>query len=208
MRRPFSNAPLSRLILLTALVTAPATSLDAQTSGSSIEHALYVALGGDPAPRSAYADAPLAVSAGVERSRAGSRWSMRLGADYRRQTSDGSFGSSRSEDFGVNLSARYGRASGSIRPYLLGGIGVADLRMRMRDARYYVDPEGLLFPPVSYDRSRWNGSLITGIGTDFTFGRLRLFTEARINAYPAHLSGHPRTSGSMSSKALYLGVKF
>jgi hypothetical protein len=205
MRRSRVNAPLVGLLVLAPLLPP---ALRAQTTESTIRHALYLALGGDPASGGGDAGTPVSMSAGVERSRAGSRWAMRLAADYRRQSSDGSFGSSRSEDFGVNLSARYGRASGSIRPYLLGGVGIADLRTRVRDARYFADPDGLLFPPVSYDRSRWNGSLVSGLGTDFTLGRLRLFAEARMNLYPDHLGSHPATSGMISRKAFYLGVKF
>jgi len=150
---------------------------------------------------------PLAMSVGVERTRSGSPWSIRLGADYRRQSGSG-LGTRRLEDFGVGVSARYGRASGTIRPYLLGGVGIADLRTRVRDARYYLDPEGRIFPPYSYDDSRWNGSLTTGLGTDFTLGRLKLFTEARLNMYPARLSDQPKPRNMVVTKALYFGAKF
>lgn len=208
MARPFFDARLPRLVVAAALTTVAAPAMSAQTSGSPIRHALYLALGGDPASGSGYAGAPLAVSVGLERSRVGSRWSMRLAADYRRQASDGAFGSSRSEDVGVNVVARYGRASGSIRPYLFGGAGIADLRTRVRDARYYIDPEGSLFPPVSYDDSRWNGLLTTGLGTDVTLGRLKLFTEARLNVYPGNLTTQPHSHFMVTRKALYLGIKF
>jgi hypothetical protein len=208
MSRPLVSTILTGSIITAGLVTAAVSSLGAQASESPIRHALYLALGGDPASHDLYLSAPRSMSAGVERSRAGSRWSTRLGADYRRQTSGGSLGSSRLEDFGVNLSARYGRASGSIRPYVLGGVGVANLRARVRDARYYADTEGLLLPPVSYDRSRWNGALLGGLGTDFTLGRLRLFAESRFTLYPALLTSHPNTTGWMSTKALFIGVKF
>lgn len=154
-----------------------------------------------------YEGTPIAVSAGVEQSRKGSRWAFRLGADYRRQSASG-FGTRRVEDFGVSLSTRYGRASGAVRPYLLAGVGVANLRTRVRGATYYVDPQGLLFPPYSYDHSRWNGSLTSGVGTDFTLGRFKLFTEARLNMYPARLSNEPRPRNMKSTKALYFGIKF
>jgi Outer membrane protein beta-barrel domain len=208
MSRQFLSTTLTHSLVAAVLVISTTASLGAQASASPIRHSLYLALGGDPTSSDLYMDAARAVSAGVERSRAGSRWSMRLGADYRRQTSDGSLGSTRLEEFGVNLSARYGRSSGSIRPYLLGGVGIADLRTRVRDARYYADTQGTLWPPVSYDRSRWNGALLTGLGTDFTIGGVRLFAETRLNLYPAFLSTHPRTYGWGSTKALFLGVKF
>ena len=208
MRRQLPHSMLTCSLVAAVLVISSAPLLSAQTSGSPIRHALYLALGGDPASGDGYRNAPRAVSAGVERGREGARWSMRLGADYRRQTSGGSLGSSRSEDFGVNLTARYGRASGAIRPYLLGGVGVAELRTRVRDGRYYADPEGLLFPPVSYDRSRWNGAILTGLGTDLNVGRLRLFAETRRNLYPAQLSDQPRTNRWISTKAFYFGIKF
>jgi len=198
----------ARSLVAAVLAVPPASALGAQTSSSAISHSLYVALGGDPTSHDIYMNAARALSAGMERSQVGSRWSMRLGADYRRQTSNGSLGSSRLEEFGVNVSARYGRASGSIRPYLLGGVGIADLRARVRDARYYADTQGALWPPVSYDRSRWNGAILTGLGTDLTIGRVRLFAETRLNLYPALLSDHPRTNGWGSAKALFLGVKF
>ncbi len=207
MRPPFVNARLGQLIVLSALVALSASPLHAQAAGSPIRRALYVALGGDPVQESGYVGRPMALSAGIEQTRAGSRWGFRLGADYRRQTSS-FLQQSRWEDFGVGISARYGRASGVIRPYLLGGVGVANLRTHVRDARYSADPEGVLFPPQSYDRSLWNGSLMTGLGTDVTFGRLRLFTEARMNVYPAHLSAHPATHSNLTTKALYIGIKF
>jgi hypothetical protein len=190
------------------LVVSSPPSLRAQTVGSPIRNSLYLALGGDPASHDIYLSAARAVSAGVERSQAGSRWSMRLGADYRRQTSNGLLGSTRLEEFGANVSTRYGRASGWIRPYLLGGVGIADLRSRARDARVYLDTQGRLSPPVSYDRSRWNGVLLTGLGTNLTFGRVRLFAETRLNLYPALLSEHPHTYGWGANKALVFGVKF
>ena len=206
MRPPAVNVPLMRLIALCMLVTLPTSLLQAQANGSSIRRALYVALGGDPVSGVGYPRTPLAVSAGVEQSHAGSRWALRLGADYRRQTSN-VLGDQRWEDFGLGLSARYGRASGAIRPYLLGGAGVANLRTRVRNARYYADPAASLFAPQSYDVSRWNGSLTTGLGTDFTVGHLKLFTEARLNLYPGRL-GQPQNDVMRTTKAFYLGVKF
>jgi hypothetical protein len=207
MRPPLANRSISRLIVLFAILALPGTALRAQSGGSPIRHALYVALGGDPTSGDGYMGIPLALSAGLERTRVGSRWSLRLGADYRRQTASG-FGTRRLEDFGVGVSVRYGRASGAIRPYLLGGVGVADLRTRVRGARYYIDPDGVLFPPYSYDHSRWNGSVTTGAGTDFTLGRLKLFTEARLNMYPARLSDEPKPRRMETTRALYFGVKF
>ena len=208
MRPPLVNAPIGRLIVIAALVAPPASSLQAQTTRSPIAHALYLALGGDPTSGDGFVTTPLALSAGVERTRAGSRWALRLGADYRRQSSNSSFGSTRSEDFGVSLTARYGRSAGAIRPYLLGGVGLADLRTRGRNLRYYIDPDAVLFPPQSYDHSRWNGSLTTGVGTDVTVGRLKLFTEARLNLYPGSLTTEPHQRYMVTRKALFLGVKF
>jgi len=207
MRPPLANGPRSRLIVLSAILALPGSALRAQSASSPIRHALYVALGGDPTSGDGYMGTPLAISAGVERARVGSRWSLRLGADYRRQTASG-FGTRRLEDFGVGVSARYGRASGAIRPYLLGGVGIADLRTRVRGAVYYIDPDGRLFPPYSYDHSRWNGSLTTGVGTDFTIARLKLFTEARLNMYPARLSDEPKPRRMETTRALYFGVRF
>jgi len=207
MRPPFVNAPLGQLIVLSAVVALSASPLHAQARSSPIRRALYVALGGDPMQESGYAGTPMALSAGIEQTRAGSRWGFRLGADYRRQTSS-YLQQSRWEDFGVGISARYGRASGVIRPYLLGGVGIANLRTRVRDARYYADPDGVLFPPQSFDRSRWNGSLTTGLGTDVTLGRVRLFTEARMNLYPSQLGGPPGTQYREWTRALYFGIKF
>ena len=114
MHSPLANARLARLVLLAALVALPA-SLDAQSNGSPIRRALYLALGVDPATNMSHASVPLTGSIGVEQSRAGSRWSYRLGAEYRRQTAD-FLGRARWEDLGVGLTAKYGRASGAVRP--------------------------------------------------------------------------------------------
>lgn len=205
MRRLLVKASFTCSLVTAALAALAVPSLPAQSSSSPIRHALYLALGGDPFTSNDYARAARTVSVGMERSREGSRWSMRLGADYRRQSSDGVYGRVKSEDFGVSLLARYGRASGSIRPYVLGGIGGAELRTRVRDARYYADPNGTLFPPQSYDLSRWAGSLTTGFGTDVNFGRLRLFSEARLTSYTNVF--HP-SRGAESKKALLFGIKF
>ena len=205
MHASLVSAPLVRLALLSALIAFPASS-SAQSNQSPIRRALYVALGADPATHSSTASAPLAATVGVEQSRVGSRWAFRLGADYRRVT-ESYYSTSRWEDFGLGLTARYGRSSGAIRPYLLGGVGVAQLRTRIRNARYYFDPEGLLFPPTSLDRVGWNGSATTGLGTDVTLRGVKLFTEARFNVYPGQLSSLPYQSSRLT-KALYLGVKF
>lgn len=207
MHSPYANAPLSRFALLSVLVVLCSPTLQAQSSASPIRRALYVALGGDPTVETRYEGTPIAVSAGIEQSRDGSRWAFRLGADYRRQVTS-AFGTRRLEDFGLSLSTRYGRASGIVRPYLLGGVGVANLRTRVRGATYYLDPQGLLFPPYSYDHSRWNGSFTTGLGTDLTLGRLRLFTEARLDMYPARFSNEPKPRRMETTKALYFGIKF
>jgi len=206
MRTSLVNAPLARTIVVSALMSLSASGLQAQGNRPSpITHALYLALGGDPGSGGEARSTPFAMSAGIERARAGSRWSLRLGADYRRESTS-SFGSTRSEDFGVNVSARYGRASGMLRPYVLGGVGVVDRRIRVRDAVYYADPNGVLFPPQSYDFSTWRGSLTTGVGTDFALGRFRLFTEARMNLFPVRMFEPSR--GFDSNKALYFGIKF
>jgi hypothetical protein len=84
---------------------------------------------------------------------------------------------------------------------------VANLRTRVRNARYYADPAASLLAPQSYDLSRWTGSLTTGLGTDFTLGQLKLFTEARLNLYPGRL-GQPHNDVMRTTKAFYLGVKF
>jgi len=206
MRTSIVDAPLARRILVFALISLSASGLQAQGSRPSpITHALFLALGGDPGSGDEVRSTPFAMSAGIERARTGSRWSLRLGADYRRQSSN-SFGTTRLEDFGVNVSARYGRASGIVRPYVLGGVGVVNRRTRVRDAVYYADPNGLLFPPQSYDFSNWSGSLTTGVGTEFALGRFRLFTEARVNLLPVKILGPSRSV--VSDKALYLGIKF
>lgn len=207
MHPPHASQHLARLGLLLSLFVVLSPNLRAQSNATPIRHALYVALGGDPTVESGYSSIPFAISAGVERRREGSRWGLRLGADYRRKTSD-VLSEARWEDFGIAMSARYGKASGPVRPYLIGGVGVADLRTRVRNARYYIDPLGETFPPTSYDESRWNGLFTTGLGTDVTVGRVRLFTEARVNVYPSQLSEHARARSTIWSKALYIGVKF
>ena len=90
---------------------------------------------------------------------------------------------------------------------MLGGVGVAQLRTRVRDGRYYVDFDGPLSAPVSYDHVRWNGSMTTGLGTDFSLGGVKLFTEVRLNLYPGSLSSQ-RTESLRTTRALLFGVKF
>lgn len=204
MRRPSVKGLFAIPLALSVLTALPRSSLHAQSVASPIHRALYLALGGDPGSGEDGTSTPLSLSAGIEQSRTGSRWAFRLGADYRRQTSN-LFGSSRGEDFGIGLSARYGRASGAIRPYALAGVGGANLRIRVRDARYYADPNGTLFPPQSYDLSRWAGSLTAGFGTDVNVGRLRLFSEARLTSYMNVF--HP-SRGADTRKALFFGIKF
>ena len=202
MRRTLTH----QLIAILALL-AP-TALLAQSTDSVIEHSFYLALGGDPALSEGASHSPLAVSAGVERARSGSRWALRLGADYRRATIPNS--DDRWEDFGVGLTARYAKRSGPIRPYLLGGVGIADLRLRSRWAKY-DSIKGAFYGPVDSSfstLSRWNGSITSGVGADVALGGLRLFTEARLNLYPARLSVSPRSRDMRTTKALYLGVRF
>jgi hypothetical protein len=200
MRRSFVDAPLAGLLVLFSLPAA----LRAQATQSPVKHALYLALGGDPTAGDGPLSVPFAMSAGVERTRSGSRWTVRLGADYRRQSSN-DLGRARWEDFGVSVTTRYGRASGPIRPYVLGGLGIVDQRTRVRDAVFYADPGGILFPPHSFDYSSWTGALVTGIGSDFTLGRVRLFTEARFNLHPLSILGLSR--GVNTNKALYVGIR-
>ena len=56
--------------------------------------------------------------------------------------------------------------------------------------------------------SRWNGMLTQGLGTTFAIGRVHLFTEARLNLYPARLSDRKPYRSLEASKALLLGVRF
>jgi hypothetical protein len=205
MHSPFACAPIARLALLSVFAALPAT-LSAQSNASPIRRALYVALGVDPVTNMSHASVPLTGTVGVEQSRVGSRWSYRLGADYRRQTAD-FLGRSSWEDIGVGVSARYGRSSGTVRPYLLGGVGVAQLRTHVRDGRYYVEFDGPLSAPVSYDRVRWNGSMTTGLGTDVSLRGVKLFTEVRLNLYPGSLSNR-RAQSMTTTRALLFGVKF
>ena len=193
---------LTLLALATALVPVVAR---AQRVESPASNALYLALGGDYVS-DIHGRSPLFVSAGVERSRAGSRWSFRLGADYRRQSTP--FLETRWEDFGLGLTARYARRSGMIRPYVLGGVGIADLRVRGRWARYEELMGSFLGPDSSVTSvSRWNGAITSGFGTEVSFGRLRLFGEGRVNLYPAALSDAPRSHQLKSTKGLFIGVK-
>lgn len=193
-----------RLLLL--LVLAPLTS-HAQSSDSPIARSLYLALGGDPTvPRSAESPG-MAASFGVEQSRVGSRWAIRLGGDYMWKSS--AF-QTRREEVSLGLTARYGRRSGVVRPYVLGGFGIADLRRRGRYLKYELE-NGVLTgtPDTAFSSvSRWNGMLTQGVGTTFTIARVHLFTEARLNLYPARLSDRKPYRSLESSKALFIGVKF
>jgi len=199
--------PMHMLHLIAPLALLAPLPLLAQSTASPIRHSLYVALGGDAGFSDGTQNPPLFLSAGVEREHAGSRWSLRLGADYRRMSSR--YSETRWEDFGVSVNARYGRRSGTLRPYLLGGVGIADLRIHGPFVKYN-DVIGPITPPLDStitSASRWNGSIDSGVGTDLVLGRLRLFTEARVTLYPARLSDHPGTRGFAGRKALYLGIK-
>jgi hypothetical protein len=201
MRRMYRHHLIAIAVLLVPSL------LPAQHAASPITHSLYVALGGDPVVLGADHGASHAVSAGVERARVDSRWSLRLGAEYNRVTSE--FSESRSEKLGVALSARYGRRSGMFRPYLLGGMGIADLRRRGKWIKY-DDVAGPVFTPVDSgftSTSNWNGLITSGFGTDVALGRLRLFTEAIVNVYPARLGERGRYRGTQASKALYFGIR-
>ena len=194
------------LIALATLLTP--SVLIAQSADSPIKHSLYVALGGDPGFGRQDRRSALALSAGVERGRAGSRWSLQLGADYRRETS--TYSDTRFEVFGIGATARYGRRSGAIRPYLLGGIGIADLRRRGRWLKY-DDVNTTFYGPLDLEltsSSRWNGSISSGLGADVTLGPLRVFTEARLNLYPERLSDRAPHRALEETKALYFGLKF
>ena len=195
-----------RSLLLLAL--APAIA-GAQNASSPITRSLYFALGSDPLAASFSENPSLAVSAGIDQARSGSRWSLRFGADYVRRTS--SYGDGRSEDFGVNVSARYGRRSGTLRPYLLGGVGVAQLRTRHTYTSYFSQgPIYFVSPspaPGTFSSSRWNGSILSGIGLDARLGRYTLFAEPRFTFYPAPLSDK-KYSSLRWTEALFLGVRF
>ena len=99
MRPTFVNAPLVQLIVLSALVALSASPLHAQAGGSPIRRALYVALGGDPVRERGYTGEPVAVSAGIEQTRTGSRWGL---SPWRRLSAANEQlpGQSRWEDFG------------------------------------------------------------------------------------------------------------
>jgi hypothetical protein len=116
----------------------------------------------------------------------------------------------RREEVSLGLTARYGRRSGVVRPYVLGGFGIADLRRRGRYLKYELE-NGVLTgtPDTAFSSvSRWNGMLTQGVGTTFTIARVHLFTEARLNLYPARLSDRKPYRSLESSKALFIGVKF
>jgi hypothetical protein len=116
----------------------------------------------------------------------------------------------RREEFGAAVGVRYGRRSGAVRPYLLGGVGIANLRtnaLRFKGDYVYQDVILPLDTTIA-GTSRWNGVLTPGFGTDITLGRVRLFTEARINFYPRFLTDRRRYGDDKGTKALFIGVKF
>lgn len=195
--------------LLLLLVLAPAFA-GAQNVSSPISRSLYLALGSDPLAHGEPEEFPLAVGAGIEQSRRGSRWSLRFGADYMRRTS--SYLDMRWEYFGVNASARYGRRSGTLRPYLVGGVGIAQLRTRQTSIPYYS--QGAIYfvsplpAPETFSTSRWNGSVLTGFGLDARFGRYTLFAEPRFTIYPATLSDRKPYRSLQWTEALFFGVRF
>jgi hypothetical protein len=194
------------LLLLVALV--PFT-LRAQNLQSPITRSLYLALGGDVLSPDTYVSVARSLSFGVEQSRPGSRWTTRLGANYMRhvwKTTDW-----RNEEFGVDVSARYGRRSGVVRPYLLGGVGIAHLHSQGTGGRYYPDPNSpsvIIVERYPLNAWRWNGSLTFGAGADVRFGPLKLFTEGRINAYPDFLGDPEAYRRSLTTRALYFGLRF
>jgi len=196
-----------RLLLLALLAFMAPSVVRAQRAESPIANALYLALGTDPPPHERYRSTPLALSAGLERTRLGSRWAIRFGADYMLKRS--AYSGLRWEEFAAGVSVRYGRSSGAVRPYLLGGIGIADLRtnaLRIKGDFAYQDVT-VSVDTVLAGTSRWNGVLTPGLGTDILLGRVRLFTEARINYYPRFLTDRRRHGDDRVSKALFLGVK-
>ena len=197
----------TRGLALSLLAVFSPSALRAQRADSPVRYAPYVAVGGDLIRRDFLERSPLFLSAGVERERSGSPWSLRLGADYRRLAYQ-SVGT-RWEDFGVGVTARYARRSGAIRPYLLGGVGIANLRVGGPWTKY-DQYNGTISGPIDSSVtfwSRWNGSITSGLGTEVALGPLRLFTEARMNLYPATLSDAPRPRQMMTTRALYLGLK-
>lgn len=195
-----------RRLPLLLLVLAPLPSY-AQGTDSPITRSLYVAIGGDPSLRRSGDEPRMAASFGVEQSRLGSRWAIRLGADYLWKSS---YSATRTEEISAGLTARYGRRSGVVRPYVLGGIGIADLRRRGRYLKYELEDGVIIGVPDTAisATSRWNGMLTQGLGTTFAIGRVHLFTEARLNLYPARLSDRKPYRSLEASKALLLGVRF
>lgn len=195
-----------RLLLLIAL--APLT-VQAQDRESPVTRSLYLALGGDALSSSDYGSVGRSLSFGVEQTRPGSRWSIRLAADYMRHVRKAT--DWRNEEFSAGASARYGRRSGVIRPYLLGGLGIAHLHSQGTALRYGFD---LNAPSVTeperypFNYWRWNGSLTVGAGTDVKLGRLKLFTEGRLNAYPDFLGDPGAYRSALTTRALYFGLRF
>jgi hypothetical protein len=194
---------------LLLLMLAPALA-GAQNVSSPITRSLYLALGSDPLAANAPENLPLAASAGFEQSRSGSRWSLRFGADYMRRRS--SYLDMRWEEFGINVSARYGRRTGTLRPYLLGGAGIAQLRTRTTAIDYYSrGPIHFVSPlpsPETFSTTRWNGSILGGFGLDARLGRYTLFAEPRFTIYPATLSDRKRYRSLQWTEALFVGVRF
>ena len=196
-----------RLLLFTCVCAFSPQLVSAQRTASPITHALYLALGTEP-QMGERQPAPIAVSAGIERSRAGSRWAFRLGTDYLLKRS--AYSGMRWQEFAAGVSARYGRSSGAVRPYLLGGIGIADLRtnaLRIKGDLAFQDQIVSVDTTIA-GTSRWNGVLTPSIGTDVRLGHLRLFTEARINLYPRFLTDRERYGDDKASKVLLFGVRF
>ncbi len=170
----------ARELALVALL-APSVLLS-QRADSTAGYSPYVAVGGDLIRRDSPNRSGLFVSAGLERARAGSPWSLRLGADYRRLSYRSA--GTRWEDFGVGVAARYARRSGTIRPYLLGGAGIAVLRVGGPWTKY-DQYNGTISGPIDSSVtfwSRWNASITSGVGPKVDLGRLRLFTEARVTS--------------------------
>lgn len=196
-----------RLVLLAPmLVLAPVVARAQSAQASPISRALYVALGADPYV--GWRRPPIALSAGVEERRVGSRWAFRLGADYLRTTHTDF--EQRDEEFGLAASARYGRSRGALRPYALGGVGIAYLRSRGTGPGYVFSPELGYHVPVEgihFSTSRWGGSLLAGVGLDVRLGRAGLFIEQRASLYPSRLFTDRRYS-SRITRPLFLGVKF
>jgi hypothetical protein len=194
-------------LTLFVLVLAPVVMRAQSAPTSPISRALYIALGADPYSGSPQ-HLPIALSAGLEQGRIGSRWTFRLGADYLRTTFP--YFDRREEEYGVAAAGRFGRRRGALRPYALGGVGIANLRSRGSGPGYVFSPELGYHVPVetmAYATSRWNGSLLAGVGLDVRLGPMDLFIEQRVNVYPTRLSTDLKYSTHLT-KALFLGARF